>query len=599
MKIKQLKESIFLDTNNIVRDIPSVIRELIENSIDASATEITITIPEDYSSVTVADNGCGIEAEDVDLLIKSNCTSKLDRSDKLLGFRGLSLFCIGEFASMDITTKISTMKPIVFKYYKGLRNTIKDIVTDEIKYDSGTTIKVYGFYEIDTTSQTLINDIVKIVGNIILSKPNITFSLTIGNYNLHHKASEMLDAVGDVWGEKAKNDCFYATWYYTGITVEGCFGKPNCSIDTKVLQTTSINGRVSVNAVVQSAIENIYNHYYMISRFPIYSLNITIPYKDVNFNLVGDKSQIEFSDDDYVYKAVRACVSKCLQYYYLHQKLNQRVDYVACYINKHYQLYTNSLKKSKIATLPKIKGYDGQTFYDNGGDILEHTSNSWFLRDHTIFELNEALSDLYKRETCKKSYYTYANAKVLGMVFDRFILMQRDDFFYCLDYIGMRAKYYFDTYLLSFEKNIIATTTMVEPYVFRLDKVDMHNLDFRMPLLAKLGFVFAPLTDYYYRLNKIPDIFAGSLDYKKFVTELLVLLQRREELNDEEFANFIDALACKHLQICTQNITLSELKSFVKNLDRDKLTISYDGKPLIVVLTIFDFQRKFLGDKCL
>ena len=299
----------------VVERPASVIKELIENSIDASATNIEVEIGDGgVAYMRITDNGIGMTEEDARLAILRHATSKIQQVEDLfdiasLGFRGEALASIASVSHFSLTTRKADSD-------LGTRITVDGgTFTDCIPYGAapGTTIEIRDlfyntparrkFLKSERTESSKIQDI---VGKLALSNPHISFKLIVddrvaiitpGNGNIG-------DTVAALYGYKTKDDIFTVAYESDSIYIDGVVSKPTLLKSTRIWQTIIVNNRVISDKTIMKAIDNAYHALLPKNGHPLVVLNITVPAEMVDINIHPRKSEVKFSDDKIIFKAV-------------------------------------------------------------------------------------------------------------------------------------------------------------------------------------------------------------------------------------------------------------------------------------------------------
>lgn len=299
----------------VVERPASVIKELIENSIDASSTNIEIEIGDGgVAYMRITDNGIGMTEEDARLAILRHATSKIQQVEDLfdiasLGFRGEALASIASVSHFSLTTRKADSD-------LGTRITVDGgTFTDCIPYGAapGTTIEIKDlFYNTPArrkflkTERTESSKIQDIVGKLALSNPHISFKLIVddrvaiitpGNGNIG-------DTVAALYGYKTKDDIFTVAYESDSIYIDGVVSKPTLLKSTRIWQTIIVNNRVISDKTIMKAIDNAYHALLPKNGHPLVVLNITVPAGMVDINVHPRKSEVKFSDDKIIFKAV-------------------------------------------------------------------------------------------------------------------------------------------------------------------------------------------------------------------------------------------------------------------------------------------------------
>lgn len=299
----------------VVERPASVIKELIENSIDASATNIEVEIGDGgVAYMRITDNGIGMTEEDARLAILRHATSKIQQVEDLfdiasLGFRGEALASIASVSHFSLTTRKADSD-------LGTRITVDGgTFTDCIPYGAapGTTIEIRDlFYNTPArrkflkSERTEASKIQDIVGKLALSNPHISFKLIVddrvaiitpGNGNIG-------DTVAALYGYKTKDDIFSVAYESDSIYIDGVVSKPTLLKSTRIWQTIIVNNRVISDKTIMKAIDNAYHALLPKNGHPLVVLNITVPAGMVDINVHPRKSEVKFSDDKIIFKAV-------------------------------------------------------------------------------------------------------------------------------------------------------------------------------------------------------------------------------------------------------------------------------------------------------
>lgn len=308
----------------VVERPASVIKELLENSLDAGATSIEVEIANGGTTyMRVTDNGSGMTEEDARLAVLRHATSKIRSVDDLfdiasLGFRGEALASIASVSHFSLTTRKVEQE-------LGTRILIDGgKFTDCLPFGAqpGTTIEVRDlffntparrkFLKTERTEGAKIQDI---VGKLALSNPHVAFKLIAndtvsivvpGNGNL-------IDTVSALYGYKVSDDIFPIAYESEGITIQGVVSKPTLLKSSRIWQTVVVNNRVIADKAITKAIDNAYHALLPKGGYPLVLLTITVPPGTVDINVHPRKSEVKFEDDKPVFKAVYHAILQALQ----------------------------------------------------------------------------------------------------------------------------------------------------------------------------------------------------------------------------------------------------------------------------------------------
>ncbi len=299
----------------------SVVKELVENSIDAGATEIEIHVEEGGKDlIQVVDDGCGIEREDLQSAFFPHATSKISQAHDLenimtLGFRGEALASISAVSKMTITSMVEGANCYTIDCDGGELGKIMQTTGEK-----GTIVKVerlfyhtpvrLGFLKTDKAEEA---EITAVVSRFILNRSNIAFTYYVnGKKVLQSFGGGEEEAMACVYGAKTLAECYAIDATKHGIRIRGYIGNPNYSKANKSFQSIFLNGRYVVNATISAAISNAYSSYMMKRQYPLYVLHIDMPTELVDVNVHPNKADVRFADNQIVYGCIYSVVSAIL-----------------------------------------------------------------------------------------------------------------------------------------------------------------------------------------------------------------------------------------------------------------------------------------------
>ena len=308
----------------VVERPASVIKELVENAIDAGATSIEVEIAEggiEYMRIT--DNGCGMSEVDARLAVLRHATSKIRSANDLydiasLGFRGEAIASIASVSKFTLRTRQETDTMGTRIYIEGGHM----VDCDPCGTSVGTSIEVKDlFYNTPArrkflkSTRTETNKIQDMIGKLSLSHNHIAFKcivdtrvtiMTPGNGN-------MVDTIAALYGFKVSEDVFPIAYEAEGIYVEGVVSKPTVLKSSRQWQTTIVNQRVISDKAIYKAIDTAYHALLPKGGYPLVVLQIVVPPGTVDINVHPRKSEVKFSDDKPVFKAVYNSILQALE----------------------------------------------------------------------------------------------------------------------------------------------------------------------------------------------------------------------------------------------------------------------------------------------
>lgn len=291
----------------VVERPSSVVKELVENAIDAGADAITVEAKDGgIEFVRVTDNGCGMEREQLRTAFLRHATSKIEDADDLnrissLGFRGEALSSIAAVAKVEVITKTKDSITGCRIILEGAKET----GFEEIGAPDGTTFLMRNLFFNTPVRRKFLKQapteggyIADLMEHLALSRPDISFKLTLGNQLKFHTSGngDLKEVIYRIYGREVANALIPIQAERNGIKVEGYLGKPEAVRSNRNFEIYFINGRFIRSSVVAKAIEEGYKEYLMQHKFPLCVLHITMDAERVDVNVHPSKMDVRFSD---------------------------------------------------------------------------------------------------------------------------------------------------------------------------------------------------------------------------------------------------------------------------------------------------------------
>lgn len=300
----------------------SVVKELVENALDAGATEIEVYIEKGGKQlVRVIDNGHGIEREDLDSVFLPHATSKISVAEDLenivtLGFRGEAVASIASVSQMSITSKAEGKRCYRATCMGGEMGVIKEVAGENVGTDVSVGMLFFNapvrlkFLKTDKGEET---DITTYISRFILNRSDVAFTYYVDG-------KKVLQSFGDgdeaamlsVYGANFLSQCLQIDAEKNGIKIRGYIGNHSFSKANRSYQNVFLNGRYVVNTTIAAAMTNAYNNYLMKRQYPVYVLHLDMPPQIVDVNVHPNKLDVRFADNQIIYGTVYSVVSAVL-----------------------------------------------------------------------------------------------------------------------------------------------------------------------------------------------------------------------------------------------------------------------------------------------
>lgn len=520
----------------VVERPASVVKELVENSIDAGATTIDVEIGDGgINYMRITDNGKGMVEEDARLAVLRHATSKIQQVEDLfdiasLGFRGEALASIASVSHFSLVTRTKEND-------MGTRILIDGgAFTDCSPYGSapGTTIEVRDlFYNTPArrkflkTERTESSKIQDIVGKLALSNPHIAFKLTVDDkISIITPGNGVLaDTVAALYGYKTKEDIFSVAYESEHILIEGVVSKPTLLKSTRIWQTIIVNNRVISDKTIIKAIDNAYHALLPKNGHPLVVLQITVPPDMVDINVHPRKSEVKFSDDKIIFKAVYHSILNALNNP-LHERYNREssqfldssmnteskgydsyqstqsvkdmnnvaehiattVDYDKVFGNtrsKGYEVLRQETQdfvdglKEKGYTAPKKVNYEQEYFDDASFTAVPTAYSSYTTEDKERFHRIHS-------ETIEERQIQNSGFIPMGQVASCYILAKKGDDLYIIDQHAAHERVRYDVLCKSSEA--IPMQTLLVPIYHSATDDEIDLIDTERDALLDLGF---------------------------------------------------------------------------------------------------------------
>lgn len=624
-EIYKLDSSIYnrISAGEVVEKPHSVVKELVENSIDAGANKISVEIESGGKTlIRVTDNGAGITPDDMPIAFLSHATSKIKTSRDLdniatLGFRGEALPSIASVATVVMESKKS-------KAESGYLITLQNgEITDRraVGMANGTIISVLKLFENVPARAKFLkkekseeSDITKLMGDFILSNPNIAFTYSADGKIIYSSSGRGLeDAVYTVYSRDITNNLLPIDFSHNAFKIKGYISRPNFTKPTRSYQTMIINGRIINNQVVSTAITQAYGNNLMRRAFPIFVIDILMPFDKLDVNVTPNKTDVRFVDTreifSVVYRALKNTFDKAADV------LSIDSDSVSIKsINN--STINNEQIKAETQSNYEVKSYYGsETSYKNITDIkpanntLEQKSIDELRRNiaslttrpienKVINALNDQADGVSLNNYVQPSFITEEpdaeeEIRILGQVFDTYLLISTKQFMYIIDQHAAHERMLYDKLTKEIENNYISSQILLMPQIIEISAQDASFLSEILPELQGIGLDIEEFGVNSFKVTAVPTIFCG-FKFKNYIDELLENKRSFQQIKVKDLLR--DKLA---MTACKAAIkggdTLNEMEiRYLLSMMKDGLPLQCPhGRPAIIKLDRKDMDKIF------
>ncbi len=616
MKINLLSADVYnrIAAGEVVDRPYSVVKELVENAIDADATEIQIEVEKGGKSlVRVTDNGIGMEKEDLQRAFLPHATSKLKVADDLehiltLGFRGEAVASIAAVSRMKILTKTADGEAYSLTSDGGVMGEVERdggangtcVTVENLFYHTPARLK---FMKSDVQEEA---DIANMVSRFILSRPQISFTYTVnGKVKYRSFGDGLKSALAVVYGANVLNDCIEISADKHGIKVSGFIGNQNFSKPNRSYQSLFVNGRYVVNQTVSAAITNAYGAYLMKRQYPFYVLFLDVPTEIVDVNVHPNKADVRFADNQIIYGSVYHVVSavldgnsRALEYTVspAPQAKQEEIILPPVKEEKAPQMTVEEAKKELQFEIPVLskrapaQSYTPNFFQDNRL-VVRSPEERKVEHDDFFTENKKFLEEQEKRRTQEKIDTSTLVFK--GELFQTYLIYEVGDCVYLIDQHAAHERLIYDNLREKCENRKVISQPMLAPYLVSVNAQEYAFLEKNLPILRDLGFEIEEFGGNSFKVSAVP-VDLQNIKLSAFFGEVLAEVNSLRAIKlTELIKDRLASAACKAAVKGGEKLTESEVQSLMQKMDGDMGLKCPHGRPVAVKMTRTEIEKMF------
>ena len=609
-KIRPLSENLIgkIAAGEVVERPAAAIKELVENSLDAGATAVTVEIKEGgLSSIRVADNGCGIEESDIRMAFERHATSKISREQDLnaiatLGFRGEALASIAAVSKVSMTTRTAERETGLKILNEGgkitdIRETACPVGTTVVVNDLFYNVPVRrGFMKKAGQEAAAVHELMT---QLLLSRPDISFRfISNGKTEFHSPGDgQTATALQTVYGSRAMKAMRPVDDHGNGLIIKGYVGIGENARGNRNQELFFINGRVMHSRVLNEAVENACRERVMIGKFPVCALYITIAYEAVDVNVHPNKLEVRFRDETGVYEAVHGAVLTALKERDAFEQptqmplMKEKAPVTETARAVHVQIPKTNTVVSVSPVLPAEASAPKQVIPPR--PVPE-------FRDVRIPEpepVQVSIPAPVLRENAEQVNTILPAVKkpmkVFGALFNTFILVEYEDQLLMVDQHAVHERLLFDRLMKENAAGDQAGQELLVPIVIGVTKTEQRLLEDNRDSLESIGMVAEAFGEQDIAVRTIPMIL-GEAQTKEFVRDVIEELQNGRDPTFEKRRTSLLQTACKHAVKGGDPLTEDELRGLLDTMIEQKVTPTCPhGRPLVVAITHRELDKKF------
>lgn len=600
----------------VVERPSSVVKELVENAIDAKATFITVEIKEGGTTfLRITDNGCGIEKDQVRLAFLRHSTSKIRSMEDLLcvkslGFRGEALASISAVAQVELITRPRGALTGVRYLIEGS----KEKAFEEIGAPEGTTFLVRNLFfntpvrrKFLKSPQTEGGYVATIMERLALSHPEISFQLIVNNQPKLHTSGNCnrKDIIYHIYGKEIAANLLAIDAEKDGIRVSGFIGKPLISRGNRNFENYYINGRYMKSNVVAKAIEEAYKPYLMNRQYPFTVLYITMDEELLDVNVHPTKMEVRFSNGELLYSDLVELLRATLQGRDLIPEVSVGTDAKPVKNEENPVLKEAAPQPFERSRLSQMR--------ENPRPVSETQKEQIraSVRADSPYELKYAprsplgmrddqMTEVFREESGYQTNFIEeakkSNIRIIGQLFETYWLTEVEDKLFIIDQHAAHEKVLFERNMKTFADRDYTSQQLSPPIILSLTMQEQNALKNNLEELMGLGFEINEFGGSEYAIVAVPDNLY-HLDAKQLFLELLDDMVSGSEsgrATTEMIWNKVATASCKAAIKGNQRISRAEMEELIRELlTLDNPYHCPHGRPTMISMSKYEIEKKF------
>mgnify|MGYP005956659781 FL=1 len=629
-KIKLLSEKMtkLIAAGEVVEKPASIVKELVENSIDAGASSIIVEISDGgQTKIVISDDGCGMNKDDILMSVLPHATSKVEQPQDLdaistLGFRGEALSSISAVSEVTIMSKTADAEfGYKAKFDEGKLDTI-----DEINCEKGTRIEVANlFYNTPARLKFLRKprtdeaDITDFVERLMMAYSNISFKYYVdGKLKFQTMGSGLKDNIYTIYGKEVFDNLIEIDVTKNDYHLHGFIGRPEIAKPNRNYQTLIIGKRYVRNQMISSSVATAYENFLMKGKFAFYVLFLDLPANTVDVNIHPTKMEVKFENSNFIYGFVLDAVSQALY----STNYSKSIEFIE---PKSQTSLQEDLPKFQAKPLEKDFGVSFKQKTNTGEEIVlkapvadEDQSNhvkpedidlSLRFEDNLTFnkpglmeqiasEINEDQNQVQKPEQFKKETVQVQDFNKLmenryefvGRVFETYIILQQGSDVLLIDQHAAHERILFDKFMAQIKQENIIKQDLMFPYTFDLkDKDTAKILDLCLNL-QKMGFDICQFGNNTFKISSVP-VLLQNISLKEFI-DILLAENYGPKSQSDIIHDRIATMACKSAVKGGDSLSQGEIDYIIEKIQQGVLLCPH-GRPFVVKISRSQLEKWF------
>lgn len=591
----------------VVERPSSVVKELVENAIDAGANAITVEIKDGgMTLIRVTDNGCGIHKEEVKIAFLRHSTSKIKTAADLLGisslgFRGEALSSISAVSQVELITKChESLSGVRYRIDGGAQKELEDVGAPD-----GTTFLVRNlFYNTPArrkflkTPATEAGYVSSVMEHLCMSHPDISFRFinnnqpklqTVGNGNLK-------DVIYAVYGREISANLIEIHEKFDTFSIDGFIGKPAVCRGNRNYENYYINGRYIRNSIVSKAVEEGFAPFIMQHKYPFTAFHITIEPELLDVNVHPSKMELRFANSPYIYDCVRNAVMEALSQKELivDATLDDKVipsDANAAMTNTAESANAAVTEQSESVSFTKAVTSDT---YDTPARMPEPFETKRAAEyDTTVLKPDYTQLKLFERPELLKEQ-NKKSIKIIGQVFDTYWIIEFENNMYIIDQHAAHEKVLFERFMKRYNEHTINTQYISPPEIIKVSLQEDNILKEHMSEFNKFGYEIESFGGDEYVISGIPADFAGASPKDLLLEILDDMSGAGVKVTPDSIKDRIATMSCKAAVKGNNKLSYAEARELIDELmELDNPYNCPHGRPTLITISKYELEKKF------
>lgn len=617
----------------VVERPSSVLKELIENALDAHATLITIEIEDGGATLMrITDNGDGFAREDIPMAFTRHATSKLRKIEDLehiasYGFRGEALYSIAAVSKTELITK----RP---KDSVGSRIYIEGGIMKPIQdagCPNGSTLIIRDlFYNVPARRKFLkskaaeTGQISVVVSRMILANTHVSFRLIQHGKYIYNSPGDgnLTHAVLSVFGKETGEALFPVDERAGNIAIHGCLGKPNIARNNRRQEIFFVNNRWIQNSRIEWAVEQAYGTALMQHRFPFCILYIEIPQDQIDINVHPNKTQIRFMQESetiqILLRLLRNAVNKMMgspavYSVPVNSEFEEKIlSHKQAPVIKPIPLQSNTANPEETTTFrtayASIERPESHTGSNTSSAYREAVLNKEKIRPYNYREVLKNTSknaaplflrqDMSIKEPEQTSFSNQlpdeSKIRVLGTLFSTYLLLQAENTFLIIDQHAAHERLLYDRYCASVSHGVSLSQQLLIPQIIEVTYDEKLIIEEKKDLLIRSGFELEEYGRLSYQIRAVPQVF-GQAQAQYIVIYILRMLQKEGKGTDEDVLARIAQTACKHAIKAGDELDSRQIQILYRQIIEEGVSLTCPhGRPICIQITKTQIEKMFM-----